>query len=89
MRKERGIDHRWQIRKYCGNIALFAHCKCGFEYPCSSNKRRGTCLENSGSVKLVVRVHRPPPYVKRTQAALSIRWKRIGSVKGMEIDTSS
>ena len=39
MRKERGIDHRWQIRKYCGNIALFAHCKCGFEYPCSSNKR--------------------------------------------------
>lgn len=32
---------------------------------------------------------RRSPYVKRTQAALSIRWKRIGSVKGMEVGTSS
>lgn len=31
----------------------------------------------------------PVVYVKRTQAALSIRWKRIGSVKGMEVGTSS
>lgn len=33
----------------------------------------------------------PPPvvYAERTQAALSIRWKRIGSVIGMEVGTSS
>ena len=37
----------------------------------------------------MVRVHRPSSYVKRTQAALSIRWKRIGLVKGMEVGTSS
>ena len=39
MRKGRGIDHHWQIRKYRGDLALYAHCKCGFDYPCSLNKR--------------------------------------------------
>ena len=31
--------HSWQIRKYKGDLALYAHCKCGFEYVCSTNKR--------------------------------------------------
>lgn len=39
-RKGRGIDHHWEIRKYLGDIALYAHCKCGFEYACSSSKRK-------------------------------------------------
>ena len=39
MRKRRGKDHHWEIRKYCGDLALYAHCKCGFDYACSSSKR--------------------------------------------------
>ena len=39
MRKGRSTDHNWEIRKYRGDIALYAHCKCGFYYACSSNKR--------------------------------------------------
>ena len=37
---KRGVDHTWEIRKYLGDIALYAHCKCGFEYTCSSSKRK-------------------------------------------------
>ena len=37
--KKRGKDHEWDIRKLDGDIALYAHCKCGYEYVCSSNKR--------------------------------------------------
>ena len=51
--------------------------------------RRGTCLENSGSHKACGSSPPPVAYAERTQAALSIRWKRIGSVKGMEVGTSS
>jgi rubredoxin len=39
MRKGRGIDHSWEVRRYYGDIALYAHCRCGFSYVCSSNKR--------------------------------------------------
>ena len=39
MRKGRGIDHNWDIRKYKGDLALYAHCSCGFQYACSSSKR--------------------------------------------------
>ena len=39
MRKGRGIDHSWETRKYIGDVAIYAHCKCGFEYACSSSKR--------------------------------------------------
>ena len=38
MRMKRGTDHYWNIRKYLGDIALYAHCDCGFQYGCSSNK---------------------------------------------------
>ena len=39
MRKGRQVDRKWDMRKYKGDLALYAHCKCGFEYCCSSNKR--------------------------------------------------
>ena len=39
MRKGRGIDHHWEIRKYNFDLALYAHCRCGFEYACSRNKK--------------------------------------------------
>lgn len=38
-RQKRGTDHYWEIRKYDCDIALYAHCKCGFQYNCSSSKR--------------------------------------------------
>ena len=39
MRKGRQVDKKWDIRKYKGDGALYAHCKCGFEYCCSSSRR--------------------------------------------------
>ena len=39
MKNKRGTDHNWQIIKYNGDIALYAKCKCGFHYCCSSNIR--------------------------------------------------
>ena len=39
MRKGRQIDRKWDIRKYKGDLALYAHCSCGFQYACSSSKR--------------------------------------------------
>lgn len=38
-RQKRGIDNHWQVRKYYGDAALYAHCKCGFQYCCSSSTR--------------------------------------------------
>ena len=35
---KRGTDHHWQTRKYYGNCAIYAHCKCGYEYDCSISK---------------------------------------------------
>ena len=32
---KRGTDHKWEIIRYKGNMALYARCKCGFEYRCS------------------------------------------------------
>lgn len=36
---KRGTDHTWEIRKYKGDIALYARCACGFEYFCSHNAK--------------------------------------------------
>jgi len=36
---KRGTDHIWRLIKYKGDIAVYAHCKCGYEYNCSKNKR--------------------------------------------------
>lgn len=38
-RQKRNINNYWQIRKYFGDGALYAHCKCGFQYNCSSSRR--------------------------------------------------
>ena len=38
---KRGTDHTWEIRRYSGDIALYAHCKCGFEYGCSEWEASG------------------------------------------------
>ena len=32
---KRGTDHSWDVRRYKGDTALYAHCNCGFEYNCS------------------------------------------------------
>lgn len=37
MRTIRGKDSHWETRRYKGDMAIYAHCKCGFEYCCSSN----------------------------------------------------
>lgn len=36
MKMKRGTDHWWEVRKYWADYALYAHCKCGFQYVCSS-----------------------------------------------------
>lgn len=36
MKLKRGKDHTWEVRRYLGDIALYANCKCGFEYDCSA-----------------------------------------------------
>lgn len=37
---KRGTDHTWEMRRYPGDIALYASCKCGYEYAASVSKRR-------------------------------------------------
>ena len=39
MKMKRGTDHWWEVRKYWGDSALYAHCKCGYQYVCSSLKK--------------------------------------------------
>lgn len=39
MKMKRGTNHSWEVRRYKGDIALYAHCNCGFEYSCSSSIR--------------------------------------------------
>lgn len=31
---KRGTDHKWIVVKYKADTALYARCKCGFEYNC-------------------------------------------------------
>lgn len=38
--KKKKKKNQWEIRKYQGDIALYAFCKCGFYYCCSSSKRK-------------------------------------------------
>ena len=37
---KRGIDHEWDIRRYVGDAAYYAFCKCGWYYACSSELRK-------------------------------------------------
>lgn len=34
---KRGTNHTWKILRYKGDIALYAKCKCGFQYQCSNS----------------------------------------------------
>lgn len=36
---KRGTDHNWQVVRYIGDSALYARCKCGYRYICSSNTK--------------------------------------------------
>lgn len=36
MRKGRGIDHYWDIRRYMGDASYYAFCRCGYYYLCGS-----------------------------------------------------
>ena len=35
---KRGTDHEWIVIKYKGDGAVYARCKCGFEYNCGKSK---------------------------------------------------
>ena len=39
MKNKRGTDHKWNLVKYKGDIAIYAECKCGHYYNCSRDKR--------------------------------------------------
>lgn len=36
---KRGTDHDWLVVKYKVDCAVYAKCKCGFEYNCGKSKR--------------------------------------------------
>lgn len=37
MKGKRGTDHEWTLVKYDGDIAIYAECKCGHYYNCSTS----------------------------------------------------
>ena len=39
MKMKRGTDHEWLVVKYKGDGAVYARCKCGFEYNCGKSRR--------------------------------------------------
>lgn len=36
---KRGTDHDWLVVKYKNDAAVYARCKCGFEYDCGKSRR--------------------------------------------------
>ena len=46
---KRGTDHNWQVVRYIGDSALYARCKCGYQYNCSFNikNKDGTLQTNT------------------------------------------
>lgn len=36
---KRGTDHEWVVVKYKNDGAVYARCKCGFEYNCGKSRR--------------------------------------------------
>lgn len=36
---KRGTDHEWHVVKYKNDEAVYARCKCGFEYNCGKSRR--------------------------------------------------
>ena len=41
---KRGTDHTWQLVKYNYDVAIYAKCKCGYHYCCSTD-----AIEEDGS----------------------------------------
>lgn len=39
MKMKRGTDHEWLVVKYKSDSAVYARCKCGFEYDCGRSRR--------------------------------------------------
>ena len=39
MKMKRGTDREWLVIKYKGDGAVYARCKCGFEYNCGKSRR--------------------------------------------------
>ena len=39
MKMKRGTDHEWFVVKYKDDVAVYARCKCGFEYNCGQSRR--------------------------------------------------
>ena len=48
---KRGTDHNWQVVRYIGDIALYARCKCGYQYCCSSSTKN---KDGTWSVKQII-----------------------------------
>ena len=38
MKMKRGKDSYWKVVRYNGDMALYATCKCGYEYNCGRSK---------------------------------------------------
>lgn len=36
---KRGTDHEWHVVKYKNDGAVYARCKCGYEYNCGQSRR--------------------------------------------------
>ncbi len=47
MKGKRGTDHTWILIKIVGDGAIYAQCKCGYEYNCGRGKK-----EPDGSFRL-------------------------------------
>lgn len=39
MRNKRGVDHEWNLVRYVGDAAIYAECKCGYNYSCGREER--------------------------------------------------
>ena len=48
---KRGTDHNWEMRRYRGDSAIYAHCKCGYEYQCSKS------IIESGRFEIIINKH--------------------------------
>ena len=56
---KRGTDHNWEIVKYKGDIALYAKCRCGYHYCCSSSLKNE---DGTWSMKQIVDDRKIFPY---------------------------
>ena len=67
----RRIDPFWEIRKYDGDIGLYAHCKCGFEYCCSQK-------ESDSFKQKITNIYRYCPNCGARKKKMSVKPKMCG-----------